>query len=327
MAQIPNFSLGGTNIPMPNNAGVNTQGVLGGAGLALQQQQQAIQAAQFQQQLAQQQQQAQQQARIEQGKALAQNALAAYDAYGDAAGPESFNAFKAGMNMLAPGSVDPQAQWDNTMGDALSTANDAFSAASEGKRPWPEAIGVISKTMSQASQQQRARMQPILQSAQDQFNQQQSTQRQQSSQTQDTQRAYGEHVQPLLQRGAMLNTVDQLLAQKTPTADAEAKTYIDGALANGTISQAELDKMTTAGGPFAQLKTKWQNYKTGLTFDQDHRQAMQSWISAKRSEINNTLQATATSFPGAKPASIQPVTKVVNGVTYINQGGQWYPQQ
>lgn len=269
----------------------------------------------------------QQQARIEQGKNIAANALAAYDAYGDAAGPESFNAFKAGMNMMAPGSVDPNAQWDDSMGSALKTANDAYTAATEGKRPWPEAIGVISKTMSMASKNQQARMQPILQSAQDQFNQQQNTQRQESSQIQDTQRTYGEHIQPLLQKGAMLNTVDQLLSQNTPTADAQAKTYIDAALANGEISKADLDQMSTAGNPLQQFMSKYQNWKSGELFDPAHRKAMQGWIGSKRSEINNTLQATATAFPGAKPASIQAPTKTINGVTYINQGGQWYPQQ
>lgn len=307
MAQIPNFG----NLPQPyqNPAGPAIQGGQNAAqdfqGIQQLQQQKQLQQAQIQQM--------QQQAQIEKGKAITQNALAAYDAYGDAAGPESFNAFKAGMNMIQPGSVDPNAQWDNTMGDALKTANDAFSAATEGKRPWPEAIGVISKTMSTASKIQRERMQPILGAAQDQFNQQQNTQRQQSSQTQDTQRAYGEHVQPLLQKGAMLNTVDQLLSQNTPTADAQAKTYIDAALANGEISKADLDQMSTAGNPLQQTISKYKNWKSGELFDQDHRTAMQGWIGSKRTEINNTLQATATAFPGAKPAQIPESRVTVTG--------------
>jgi hypothetical protein len=54
MAQIGNFNLGGTNIPMPNNAGVMTQGLLGGA--AVYQQQQAIAQKQQEIQMAQKQQ-------------------------------------------------------------------------------------------------------------------------------------------------------------------------------------------------------------------------------------------------------------------------------
>src|ERR1700729_2752538 len=54
MAQIPNFQLGGTQIPLSNNAAAIGQAVQGGAGLALQQQNQLAQQQQAQQALMQQ---------------------------------------------------------------------------------------------------------------------------------------------------------------------------------------------------------------------------------------------------------------------------------
>lgn len=311
MAQIPNFSLGGGQVTGDNFGKGLTQGYVQGTQLGQNQQavniqqQQANQQAQYQQALIQQAQQKQQQ---EQGNAIAKNALDAYDAYGDAAGAESFNAFKKGMNMMAPGSVDPNAQWDNSMGDALKTANDAFSAATEGKRPWPEAIGVISRTISAASKQQRARMEPILTAAQDQFNQTEATSRQQSSQDQDTQRAYAAHAEPLIQNGSSLNTINQLLDQNTATGDAAAKTLIERNLANGSISQDDADKLTSAGGPLEKLTNYWHTIGTGKQFDDTHRAAMKNWTETKVKEINNTLKATATAYPGAAPAQV-PVRK------------------
>lgn len=295
MAQIPQFSLGATpttaNIGQGINEGLNQGYSSYLAQQALAQKQQEIQIAQ-------------QQARVDQGKAITQNALQAYDSYGDAAGPESFNEFKKGMNLIQPGSVDPNIQWDPSIGGGMKTSQDAFDAATSGDRPWQEAIGVIAKTMGTLGKQQRAKMEPLLQSALDQFNQQQTTGRQQSSQTQDTQRAYAANAQPLLQKGSMLNTVSSLLAQNTPTADAQAKTYIDGAIANGDLSPSDLKNMETAGNPLSEHLSKFKNWVSGKMFDDSHRSSMQNWISTKRTEINNTLQTTATAFPGAQPAKI-----------------------
>ena len=147
-------------------------------------------------------------------------------------------------------------------------------------------------------------MEPLLQSAQDQFNQQQTTGRQQSSQAQDTQRAYAEHAQPLIQAGSVLNTISQSLAQNTPTGDAVAKANIEKLVANGSISQDDVTKLTTAGGPLERVGEYWHTVGTGKTFDDTHRSAMQNWIGTKVGELNNTLSSTATAFPGAQPAHI-----------------------
>ena len=330
MAQIPNFQLGATPNPdafsqayaQTSNATTNTLQAPQQTQIARQQlqQQQQLQQAQIQQK--------QQELQREQGNAIAKNALDAYDAYGDAAGKESFDAFKKGMNLMAPGSVDPNAQWDDNMGDALKTANDAFSAATEGKRPWPEAIGVISKTISAASKQQRARMEPILTAAQDQFNQGEATSRQMSSQAQDTQRAYAAHAEPLIQNGSSLNTINQLLDQNTATGDAAAKTLIERNLANGSISKEDADKLTSAGGPLEKLTNYWHTIGTGKQFDDTHRAAMKNWTATKVQEINNTLKATASAYPGATPAQVRQTSKSKSGKTiFSDDGGQTWQYQ
>ncbi len=307
MAQIPNFSLGAAPINTDNIGKGLAQGVVEGSRInqgqqALNQQQQfqqaQIQKMQQEQALAQ---KAQQQ---EQGKAIVANALDAYDHYGDPVGPESLDAFKKGMNLIAPGSVDPNLQWDPAVGGVMKDAQNAYQAATDGKRPWPEAIAVIAKTMGQVGKMQRAKMEPLLQSAQDQFNQGETTKRQVSTQTQDTQRAYAEHAQPLIQNGATLNTINTLLSQNTATGDAAAKTLIERGLANGSISKEDADKLTSAGGPLEKLSNYWHTIGTGKTFDDTHRKAMQDWVSTKVSEVNNTLKATASAFPGATPAQV-----------------------
>lgn len=286
-----------------SGASIYNQRVQANQGQQTLDQQKQLQQAQIQQ-IQQQQALAQQKQQQEQGHLLAQNALQAYDSYGDAAAPESFEAFKKGMNLMAPGAVDPNATWTPEMGDALKKASDAFDAATEGKRPWPEAIGVISKVIGQSGKMQREKLMPILGAAQDQFNQGQSTARQQSSQTQDTQRAYAEHAQPLIQNGSTLNTINTLLSQNTATGDAAAKTLIERGLANGAISKEDADKLTSAGGPLEKLSNYWHTIGTGKTFDDTHRKAMQEWVSTKVDEINNTLKATASAFPGASPAQV-----------------------
>lgn len=327
MAQIPNFQLGATvDADAASKAYSQTANATTGALAS------AIGARQNQQTIniqAQQQQLAQQKLQQEQGNAIAQNALSAYDSYGDAAGPESFEAFKKGMNLMAPGSVDPNATWGPAMSNAMKTAADAFDAAQQGKRPWPEAIGVISRTISQSGKSQRDKMMPILQSAQDQFNQEQTTNRQQSTQSQDTQRSYADHVLPFIQTGSALNTISQLLSQNTATGDAAAKTLIERNLANGSISKEDADKLTTAGGPLEKMSNYWHTIGTGKTFDDTHRKAMQNWVGTKVNEINNTLNASATAFPGAKPAQIATKkTKTIGGKTYYQSSGDpnWYPQ-
>jgi hypothetical protein len=319
MAQIPNFSLGATP-----NMGPPVQGAIAaGQGVS--------QGIQFQQELAQKKllQQAEiHKMQVEKGSMIAKNALEAYDSYGDAAGAESFNAFKKGMNMMAPGSVDPNAQWDSGMGQALKTASGAFDAAQEGTRPWPEAIGVISKVMGAAGKNQRARMEPILHSAQDIFNQEQTTGRQESSQAQDTQRAYASHAMPFIQTGSALSTINQLLDKNTATGDAAAKTLIERNLANGSISKEDADNLTKAGSPLEKIANYWHTIGTGKLFDDTHRKAMKDWTSSKVSEINSTLRSSASAFPGAKPAFARETSKSKSGKPiFSDDGGKTWQYQ
>lgn len=292
----------------------------------LQQQQITNQQQQAQQQIA----LAQQKQRQEQGTAIAQNALDAYNTYGDTVGPESLDAFQKGMNMVAPGSVDPNIKWDSSMGGVLKTAGDAFDAAQKGDRPWPEAIGVIAKAYGQAGKVQQAKLAPLLQSAQGIFDQGQTTARQQSSQSQDTQRAYAEHAQPLIQTGAILSSINHDLSQNDATSDAIAKANIEKLVANGAISPDDVKNLTQSGGPLEKLKESWNTITTGKTFDDVHRKAMQAWIPSKINELNSTLQSTASTFPGAKPAVVPTrITKTLsNGKSaYSDDGGNsWFYQ-
>jgi len=298
MAQIPNFQLPGPQVPYQGNlaqglaAGAQQGGEFFNRQMALQQRTAALQL------------EAQKQ-KFEQGSSLVQNALAAYDSYGDAAGHESFNAFKQGMNMIAPGSVDPNAQWDESMGNVLKTANDAFEAVSSGKRPLPEAMAVVAKAFSQASKQQRAKMQPIVGGMQDMYNQEQTNQRIQSEQIQNTQRNYADHANSLIQTGSALNAVNDLLSKKDAAADDLAKAKMQSLIANGAISQNEVTQLTKAGGPFEKVEAWW-NSTTKGTLDAYHREQFQKYIPSKIAELNNSLQSLASTFPGAQAAHINP---------------------
>lgn len=319
MAQYQSVPMSQPNMePLIQGAQGFSQGIQNGMNIG-------IQAAQFKQQIA----LAAQQQKFEQGTSIAQNALHAYDTYGDVVGPESLNAFQKGMNMAAPGSIDPNLKWDPAMGGALKTASDAFDAAQKGERPWPEAIGVISKAMGQVGKVQRAKMEPMLQGAQDIFNQGQTTARQQSSQSQDTQRAYAEHSQPLIQAGATLNTIDNLLSKKDAASDVLAKANIEKLVANGSISQTEIDKLTASGGPFEKLKQGWDTMFHG-TLDDYHRNALKNWIPSKVAELNSTLSSSATAFPGAKPATVYPpmhkTLKSGRGAVSYDGGRNWQPE-
>jgi len=334
MAQIPNFQLGAT--VDPRAFGDNFRNVAGTTGEILNQgiqnmqrsgaNQSEAQLRQAQiQQMQKEQEIAAQKQKQEQGHLIATNALQAYDAYGDKLGPESFEAFKKGMNLMAPGAIAPDATWHADMGDALKTASDAFTAAESGKRPWPEAIGVISKVIGQSGKMQREKLMPILGAAQDQFNQGEATNRQQSSQTQDTQRAYAEHAQPILSEGSALNVIDDSLGMKDPTQDVIVKAGLQKLIASGTISQQEIEELTKAGGPLSGVEKIWNNWTTGQTFDDTHRKAIREWIPRKIQELNNTLESSAGTFPGARPAYIPLTKKLKSGRTAVSvdNGKNW----
>ena len=324
MAQIPDFQLHGPqNVPMPGGPFQQlAQGVQSGLDIGLRSQQ----LAQQQQKIVMEKQQQQ----FEQGTAIAQNALHAYDTYGDVVGPESLNAFVKGINMAAPGTVDPNLKWDPSMGGAMKTAQDAFDAAQKGERPMNEAMGVIAKAMGTVGKVQKAKMEPLLQSAQNIFDQEQTGKRQEFAQRQDTQRSYAAHAQPLIEAGSILNSIRDNLSKGTPTADAIAKANIEKLVANGSISKDDIERLTKSGGPLEKMGQTWSNWKSGLTFDATHRKAMQEWIPSKVNEINNTLKATASAFPGASAAQVPSrITRTLKSgrTAYSDDGGKTWLYQ
>lgn len=242
---------------------------------------------------------------FDKGISLAHNALDAYDHYGDVMGEVSLSAFQKGMNMAAPGSVDPNIKWDESLSGHMKDFKAAMDAGVAGKRPWPEVLGVMSMIQASAGKVQREKMQSVMDSAKDIYGQEQTTKRQEVSQGVETQRAYAEHAQPLIQAGSVLNSISNMLAKNDPTSDALAKANIEKLVANGTISKEDVDKLTSAGGPLAKIGQHMSNWWTGKTFDSTHRKAMQAWIPAKVAELNHTLQSTATAFPGAQPVNVR----------------------
>lgn len=287
MAQIPSFQA--PSVPYMGNA---LTGAAQGFQQGIQNYQQFAQLAQKAKQM-----------QMERGQYIVKNAIDAYNAYGDDIGPESFQAFKQGMNMIAPGTVDPSLNWTPEVSQKMKTVGNAFDAAVNGDRPWPEAIGVISKVMATAGIQQRARMEPILNSAKDIYGQQQTNNRNIYDQGQNTQRNYADHANPMIQAGAALNTVNDLLSKKDAVSDATAKSMLSTLIANGHISQDEINQLTTAGGPLEKLGSWW-NSKTAGKIDDYHRAEIQKYIPTKIDQLNNTLQSLATAFPGASPAKI-----------------------
>ena len=317
MAELPSNAPQMFQLPGPaqiNNQPGLVQGLSGGLeqGVKLGQAQQAL--AQHQQEL----QMAKQQHQFEQGIGIANQGLAAYNTYGDVVGPHSLETFKKGMNMAVPGSVDQALKWDDSMGDTLKTASKALEAGISGDRPWQEVLGVLGILQSKAGKVQSQRMQGMIDTGKDIFNQQQSTVRQQSSQDQDTQRAYASHAQPLIQAGATLGTIQDLLAKKDSASDVLAKAQIEKLVASGAISQNEVEKLTASGGPFEKLKQGWDTMFHG-TLDDYHRNALNNWIPSKIKELNTTLASTASAFPGASPAKIS----FTSTQEKIQQAKQW----
>jgi hypothetical protein len=122
------------------------------------------------------------------GLGLMKAAAEGYDRWGDDAGPELFNTFKKGVDMVAPGSIPDDWQFTPDMGGVMKQAGKAVDALQAGDATLEDTMYFLSKLKAKASKVQQERLQGVLTPVQNMYDQEQTRKRTEFTQGQESQR-------------------------------------------------------------------------------------------------------------------------------------------
>jgi hypothetical protein len=261
-----------------------------------------------------------QKAKSEQGLGLMKAAGEGYDRWGDDAGPELFNTFKKGVDMVAPGTIPDTWQFTPEMGGIMKQARDAVDALQTGDATLQDTMYFLSKLKAKASKVQQERLQGVLTPVQNMFDQEQTQKRTEMTQKNESERAAAQSMAPLVQQSFSVNLAKTALAKADELNDHIAINEFGKLVNNGTpIPLPELTKMAKAGtwgSKVAQIFTKVSS--TGALAP-EQREVLQNALDTIGESLKGQIGTRSEQFPSAKPVNFPKISayKIGQTATFI----------
>ncbi len=250
-----------------------------------------------------------QKAKSEQGLGLMKAAAEGYDRWGDDAGPELFNTFKKGVDMVQPGAIPDSWQYTPEMGGVMKQAGKAVDALQNGDATLQDTMYFLSKLKSKASKVQQERLQGVLAPVQNMFDQEQTQKRTEMTQRNESERAAAQSMAPLVNSSYSVNLAKTALSKGTELGDFMAINEFGKLANNGTpVPLPELQKMAKAGtwGPkFAQAFAKF----TGEgALSPEQRTLMQNALDTIGESVKGQVETRSAQFPSVRSIKLPSVS-------------------